>query len=318
MLLLHDYEITKPMSNGRFFERKRCGEVVSNNMYSHNAISEENLEGRVQAFRLLKGFQRHPLISAILIAVVAATIAVLVGLAAKFIVPPMPLLPDFIALCVVSVLTVVLVTALGWWRVVGCNRPAEWRDLKLLLLPAVLVLLPLVAGFKAIAIGTVAFLLVGYLLTGFFEEALYRGVILRVLCPMGIWPAVLISSLLFGLAHSTNLFLHFSGNPVLVGLQIIGAFTFGIGMAALRLRTNTIWPLMILHAAIDLFLAFSLLPVPLVAAIQDTILLVYGFFLIRGMRQQPLQARAGDAPVLEEEKLDFAMTADGSGHKQVQ
>jgi hypothetical protein len=88
------------------------------------------------------------------------------------------------------------------------------------------------------------------------------------------------------LLASSSLFLHFSGQPVLVGLQIIGAFTHGVGLAALRLRTNTLWPLMILHAAGDMFLAVGQLPVLLVDPIIDTVLFVYGLFLIWQMQRK--------------------------------
>ena len=254
--------------------------------YPSNIATYNDLEGRSRMAGLIGLFRRYPVVSALVLVAAEVALAIGVGLAATAIVPPIQKLPDFIALCAIAIAMVVLVTALGWWRVVGCNRPAEWRDLKLLILPALLVFLPLIGGFKAFDTGTIIFLLVGYLLTGFFEETFFRGVILRILRPKGVWTAVLLSSLLFGLAHSTNLFLRFSGQPVLVGLQIIGVFTFGMGYAALRLRTNTIWPLMILHAATDMFLAVGQLPVLLVAPLQDTILLVYAFFLIRGMRHK--------------------------------
>lgn len=263
---------------------------------STNSTSNNELKGRTQAAGFLTLFHRHPVISALLITAVDVVIAVLVGLVATSILPMISQaatgvskLPDFIALCVVALLTAVLVSILGWWRIVGWNRPAQWRNLGLLILPALLVLLPLIKGFKAVDVGTVVFLLVGYLLVGFHEETIFRGVILRILRPKGVWFAVLISSLLFSLAHSTNLFLRFSGQPTLVGLQMIGTFTFGIGMAALRLRTNTLWPLMLLHAISDLFLALGQLPVPLISAVEDVILLIYAFFLIRGIHQEKLR-----------------------------
>jgi uncharacterized protein len=263
-------------------EPRHFGDVAS------NGESNESARG------LLAVFERHPITSSVVIFVADVAIAILVGRVATALLHPLPNtsgvpgLPDFIALCAVALLTAILVTVLGWWRTVGYNRPAQWRSLGLLLLPTLLALLPLVRGFKAVDAGIVLFLLVGYLLTGFHEETIYRGVLLRVLRPTGLWPALLISSLLFGLAHSANLFLRFSGNPVIVILQIIGNFTFGIGMAALRLRINTIWPLLFLHAAFDLFLALGQLPTLLVAPIQDVILLIYAFFLIWGMRRKGL------------------------------
>jgi membrane protease YdiL (CAAX protease family) len=134
-------------------------------------------------------------------------------------------------------------------------------------------------------------------------------VILRVLLPKGVWAAVLISSLLFGLAHSTNLFLHFSGQPVLVGLQILGAFTHGVGLAALRLRTNTLWPLILLHAFGDLFLHLGNLPVPLMDAAVDAVLLIYDIVLIETMRRRKPRADA-DIAVEQEVRSNYAMSSD--------
>lgn len=55
--------------------------------------------------------------------------------------------------------------------------------------------------------------------------------------------------------------------------------------------------LILLHAATDLFLALGGLPVPLIAAVEDVILLVYAFFLLRGMRQEEPQDSANTPPV---------------------
>jgi uncharacterized protein len=93
-------------------------------------------------------------------------------------------------------------------------------------------------------------------------------------------PAVLLSSALFGAAHLTNVL--FRGNPALVAAQAVGAFSFGVGYAALRVRTGTIWPLMVLHMLTDLLAAVGGLPrIPILVA-QDVILLGYGLFLLRG------------------------------------
>ena len=259
-------------------------------------------EGRPGAAELISLFQRHPVISAIVIFIIDALIAVLASFVVNTFASSMlktesgPGLADFLVLCVTSFVTIAFVTSLGWWRVVGCNPPTEWRSLWLLLFPVVVILLPLVAGIRAIDAGTLLFLLVGYLLTGFYEELLFRGVIFRVLRPKGIWIVVLVSSVLFGLAHSTNLFLRFNGMPLLVAAQVFGAFTHGIGMAALRVRTNTIWPLMLLHAFGDLFLHLGRLPVPLMDAAIDTLLLVYGLILIFTMRREKSEERTEISP----------------------
>ena len=74
--------------------------------------------------------------------------------------------------------------------------------------------------------------------TGFAEEALFRGVVLGMLRPAGPWPAVLISSALFACAHLPNML--FGQAPAVTVAQAVGTFCFGVGYAALRLRTGRV------------------------------------------------------------------------------
>jgi hypothetical protein len=111
---------------------------------------------------------------------------------------------------------------------------------------------PLIAGVKMPSGTALVILSLGYLMTGFAEEGMYRGVILGLLRPLGVWPAVLISSLMFGLAHADNLVMR--GFSAIVLFKMFGSAVQGIGYADLRLRTNTIWPLILIHAAHDLTL----------------------------------------------------------------
>ena len=97
--------------------------------------------------------------------------------------------------------------------------------------------------------------------------------------PTGVWRAVLVSSALFGLVHLSNAMLR--GSLGLAALQALGAGTEGFGLAALRLRTNTVWPLVALHALHDLFLQFGYLPIPLVSAAYSVVLFAYGIYLLR-------------------------------------
>jgi hypothetical protein len=71
------------------------------------------------------------------------------------------------------------------------------------------------------------------------------------------------------------------GISPIIAAQAFGAGVQGVGFAALRLRTNTIWPLIAIHALHDLFLQMGTLPIPLIEVPIDTILLVYGIFLLR-------------------------------------
>ena len=91
---------------------------------------------------------------------------------------------------------------------------------------------------------------------GLCEEVLGRGVVLLVMLQKwghtrrGIYQAVLVSSALFGAAHILNLI---TGRlPLLANLtQIIYSVFFGVIFAACFLRNNAIWPVMLMHAAVD-------------------------------------------------------------------
>jgi hypothetical protein len=122
-------------------------------------------------------------------------------------------------------------------------------------------------------------LLLAYLATALYEESLWRGAILGLLRPTGVWRAVLLSSLLFGLGHLANSALR--GLSLLILAQAFGAAVQGFGLAALRLRTNTVWPLIPLHALHDVFLQLGNLPIPVIQVPIDTIFLIYGIVLLR-------------------------------------
>jgi uncharacterized protein len=216
---------------------------------------------------------------AIGIASIAATVAGALGVAA--------LLPQATAwtarlvvlLPLAGTLTAVLAASHGWRTAgfrAGVDRP------RLLILPAAVALAPLAGGVRLPGAGLLATFVIGYAVTGFFEEALFRGLVLGILRPAGMWPAAWISSALFGAAHLPNLLF---GQPFAITLaQAVGAFCFGVGYAAVRLRTATVLPLMVLHFLTDLLLRIDALPArehwtAMVGG--DTVLLFYGLVLLR-------------------------------------
>ena len=196
------------------------------------------------------------------------------------------LLPDwsglarsFVAMMPLVVLSTILVARVTGWQDAGFTRPGQWRELRLYALPTVVVLAPIAAGVTPVAPGMLAMLITGYALTGYMEEAMWRGVVLRVLRPTCTMQAVLIGSLLFGAAHLSNIM--FRENAALVAAQAIGSFCGGIGYAALRLRTNTIWPVMALHMAGDLIASIGALPKIPTLVTHDVIMLAFGLYLLR-------------------------------------
>lgn len=91
-------------------------------------------------------------------------------------------------------------------------------------------------------------------LVGVTEEFLCRGVLAELLrrhygaTPAGIWKAVVISGVLFGLAHLTNLF---TAKPLGVLVQCVSAGAMGMAFAAIYFRTGCIWVTVALHAFVD-------------------------------------------------------------------
>jgi membrane protease YdiL (CAAX protease family) len=157
---------------------------------------------------------------------------------------------------------------------------ARWRHRELLVLPLALSCLPLAAGLRADGDGAaLAVLVVGYLLTGFTEELVWRGTVLQLLGPVGDRRAVLVASLLFGSAHLANVL--FRGSVSLVLAQAFGAFCFGVGYSAIRLRTQALVPLMVAHLLTDLLPHLSRLPAIPVFVAQDVVLLAVGLVLLR-------------------------------------
>ena len=92
-------------------------------------------------------------------------------------------------------------------------------------------------------------------LVGVTEEFLCRGVLAELLrrhygtTSQGIWKAVIVSGILFGAAHLTNLF---GAEPVGVLVQCVVAGVMGMAFAAIYFRTDNIWVTVALHAFVDI------------------------------------------------------------------
>jgi membrane protease YdiL (CAAX protease family) len=165
----------------------------------------------------------------------------------------------------------------------GLTPPRGWRRPALVALPVVLALTSLAGGVAwDLTASAFCLLVVGYVLTGFTEELLWRGTVLQLLRPLGERPAALLGSLLFGAAHLTNVL--FRDGAPLVLAQAVGAFCFGVGYAALRLRTGALWPLMVAHLLTDLLPHVGRWPAIPVFVAQDVVLLVVGVVLLRAPR----------------------------------
>ncbi len=148
----------------------------------------------------------------------------------------------------------VLLTALGWWREVGFVAIRSWRALipytplalVILLIATIVVIIPgsRVRAPELILLGAVSFLA-----GGFAEEGLFRGVVLRAFRARGMLKAALLSGTVFPLVHLANLLV--GQNVGATAVQLLRTFLLGFAFAAPLAYTRNIWPLVILHAAIN-------------------------------------------------------------------
>ena len=83
-----------------------------------------------------------------------------------------------------------------------------------------------------------AFFLVVTVVAPTVEELTYRGLGYTLLAPYGTWTAILVTGVLFGLAHG-----------LLVALPVLAVF--GIAVGWLRSRTESVYPCVLVHAVFN-------------------------------------------------------------------
>jgi membrane protease YdiL (CAAX protease family) len=202
-------------------------------------------------------------------------------------------LMPFALVLVPGIFIAVVLTRLQWWRRVGFTPIREWRAPHLAVPLLLILALPLVGLSARGVMATSALVLTlqaGFLLIDIFmEEVTYRGVILEALAGLGAGSRVMLAAVFFGLSHLDNLFLP-GADELGVAYQIFEAALVGILFGAVRLRMNTIWPVMIVHASYDLMLVLAFghafpvaptLPGFLVATVVNLALAGIGLFLLR-------------------------------------
>lgn len=185
-----------------------------------------------------------------------------------------------------------------WQRRVGLKPAAPPRSW-LVLWPAalfILLFLGIALAMRLPPASIILFVLFNTLLVGVHEELMCRGILFQGLLPsMAVWPAILLTSLLFGGIHAFNGFLtgDFGG-----ALSQAGAATLsGIWLQAVRLRTRSIYPAMLIHGLWDFAVFIMSLSVtataataspgnPAFALLMPLPLTLYGLWLLRGIGKQ--------------------------------
>ena len=182
----------------------------------------------------------------------------------------------------VALLAVGLLVWLGWLREAGFGWPPRWRNFHLLAFPLFFGVLALSGDVRVPGVWLSLATLLTVLVATFSEEALFRGLMLRALTPSGLLKAVVLTSLLAGMLRF--------GASTLTGpwpeaiqatvLATCGGFTY----AALRWRTASLWPVLLLHAFVALALSVSApgSTLYLLLLVLGTLgFILYGLFLLR-------------------------------------
>jgi len=156
--------------------------------------------------------------------------------------------PSFVAAIVF------LVAALGisGWRDVGLNPPQSASSLRLLWFPGLYVaaFFVLLAFVGLPAPAQTLTILVNAFLAGISEELACRGILFEGLrSRLAVWPAILVSTALFAAGHLVNGPAY--GSFMLAGVQSLAAFMTGIVFMAIRIRTGSLYPGMLLHGLWD-------------------------------------------------------------------
>jgi uncharacterized protein len=93
-------------------------------------------------------------------------------------------------------------------------------------------------------VGYGAVWLVGFILVGIAEETMFRGYVLTTLSRgMGFWPAAVLTSIVFGVAHMSN-----KGETALGLIAVVAA---GLSLCLLLRVTGSLWMSIGFHAAWD-------------------------------------------------------------------
>jgi uncharacterized protein len=202
-----------------------------------------------------------------------------------------------------SLAVLAVATRVFGWTDLGFRATSLWLALRLLWFPA-LMLLPIFALAYAIGMPpprAVAFLALNTILVAVSEEWMFRGILFRAMSARRrVWPALLLTSVIFGSIHVLNGFTY--ANLSQSTVQAVAATMTGLLLGALMIRSGSIWPSIALHMLWNfglILVSFEAAnqPQPLEPVTVQTLLvgvaivmpnLLYALFLMRKVRNAPV------------------------------
>ncbi len=155
-------------------------------------------------------------------------------------------------------IALLIARGMRWREVFALRRPPSWARAIGLVILALLVIYAAAAVYEQVlsifgdwnateeqglvpdgwdssrAAPFVAFFLVVAIVAPVVEELIYRGLGYALLAPYGLWAAIVVTGVLFGASHG-----------LLVALPILAVF--GVVVGVLRMRTDSVYPPMVLH-----------------------------------------------------------------------
>lgn len=157
-----------------------------------------------------------------------------------------------IPLLLAPIFLLAVVAVLGWRREIGLKETGSARSLLIAWFPLLFILaffgFALASGLSLTAATT--FVLINTILVGISEELMFRGVLLYgALTQFRVWTAVFFTNIIFGSVHILNGFT--TGDFTSAAIQSLSAGMAGFWFTAIRLRTKSLFPAMILHALWD-------------------------------------------------------------------
>jgi uncharacterized protein len=190
--------------------------------------------------------------------------------------------PDTLFWALATVLALGLLVWTGWMREAGFNRMSQWRNLRLLLFPLLVCGLTLSGGLFGSGPASLVSAFLTAFIAAFGGEIVFRGLLWRALVPAGPVRAVILTSLLAGLLV---LGMTATEGPWpeavrLTALTFCGGFTYG----ALRWRTTSIWPVILIHTAFAFAVSIATLGTftyPLMMLLSTAGFVAYGLYLLR-------------------------------------
>jgi hypothetical protein len=187
---------------------------------------------------------------------------------------------------VLAGLTVLLICWLRWQRETGLvpRRPDRtWWLLTPLLVEGLVHLTDGLSGSAAVLLSSALTMLT----VGLAEESLSRGLVQRLLTPRGPVAAAVWVGVLFGAGHLLSGL--WFGRPIdFIAFQVVNTAAYGFCLAAVRWHVGTLWPLVVLHALVDVTSINSPGALPDVVQGLIVVLLVgYGWWLLRLLGRRP-------------------------------